>query len=462
MRRTLGGRLARTLGVTAALAVAVTALISFGLVRRYAEQNTMRELAAHADAVAREAGAIELGGARPLRRLLAASGDLLALIGPRGGVRAEDDAVIEVAAAIDLTPVLDARRVAGTVRTRDGTFAYVALPTRGPRGVNAGILLARPVGLTRDLWSPVVVRVLVAGALTVAVAVLASLVIARRLSRPVLRVSEATARVAAGDLGHRVPVEGEDEVAGLARRFNSMADALAEAQRREREFLASISHELRTPITAIRGYAEAISDGAVREGQGIEEALAVIRTEATRLERLVEDVVDLARLGAREFRLSPVQVDLAQTLRDAVRAGAPRASDAGVSLVADAADGLVVTTDPGRVRQIVENLVENAIRVTPAGGAVRVAGRRDVAGVVVEVSDTGPGIAETDLPHVFERSYLWRVSRGVREVGTGLGLAIVRELATALGGRIEVASRPGEGSTFRLHLPARAPAPASA
>jgi signal transduction histidine kinase len=460
--RTLRGRLARTLGLTAGVSVAVTALIAFGLVRRYADQSTMRELAAHADAVAREASSIELGKAPALRRLLASSGDLIGLVGPRGAVRSEDPDVLGVAAAVDLAPMLAGRRIQGTVRTGAGTFAYVALPARGPRGLNAGILLARPVGLARDVWAPVVLRVLLAGGLAVAAAVFVSGFVARAFTRPVRRVSDATADVAAGDLSQRVPVEGDDEIAELARRFNAMADALGEARRREHEFLASVSHELRTPITAIRGYAEAIADGAARQGEEMDDAVAVIRDEASRLERLVQDVIDLARLGAREFRLHPVEVDLAPTLRDAVKAHAPRAADAGVDLGVDVRDGLVATTDPGRVRQILENLLENALRVTPDGGAVRVAGAPERSGVSLEVSDTGPGINPADLPHVFERSYLWGVSRGVREVGTGLGLAIVRELATALGGRLEVRSDPGRGTTFRLILPARAPQPVNA
>src|SRR5207253_1100173 len=199
--------------------------------------------------------------------------------------------------------------------------------------------------------------------------------------------------LAAGDLAHRVPVEGDDEVADLARQFNDMAGALAEARRREHEFLANVSHELRTPLTAIRGYVEALGDGAV--------AGEAARADAVRV------------IG-----------------------------------------GMTVVTDPLRVRQILSNLVDNALRVTPAGGTVRVGRRRNGDELVVEVADTGPGISAEDLPHVFERSYLWGKSQKVLPVGTGLGLAIVRELAVALGGRIEVASEPGRGTAFALHLPA--------
>jgi two-component system sensor histidine kinase BaeS len=309
------------------------------------------------------------------------------------------------------------------------------------------------VSLTRDDFVAVFRRILIAGAFAIGLAILASFLVARRLVLPIRRVADATTKLANGDMTHRVPVEGDGEVAELASGFNSMADSLVEARRREREFLASVSHELRTPLTAIRGYAEAISDGTA-VGQKKEDALGVIQGEADRLERLVEDVMDLARLGAGDLRLDLGEVDLAGTIEDAVTAHGPMADDAGVELLSEVPEDLVVNTDSGRVRQIISNLVENALRVTPAGGRVLVAGIRDTGTVTIAVSDTGPGISADDLPHVFERSYLWSHSRGVREVGTGLGLAIVRELAETLGGRVEAESDGMSGSNFRLHLPA--------
>lgn len=451
MRGSLRGRLARALGVTAALSVAATAVVAYGLVRRAAEQDARDQLNRHADAVARESAALDAGVPATLRRVLRASGDAIAVIGPRGRIGGDDPDATEVANAIDLGALLAGRRLNGKVRTTSGSFVYVAVPISGQRGGNAGVVLSRPVGLVADVWRPILVRLAVAGAAAVAVAVAVSYWLARRMTEPLKRLSDATARLAKGDLSHRVAVEGTDEIAGVAARFNEMADSLAEARRREHEFLASVSHELRTPITAIRGYAEAIGENAVT-GETLNDAVAVIHDEAGRLERLVQDVLDLARLGAKEFRLEPARVDLAATIEEAVRAHQAKAAEGGATLVADADSPLPLTTDAGRVRQIISNLIENALRVTPDGGSVRVAGRTRGSVVVVEVSDTGPGIAAEDLPHVFERSYLWGRSKAVRQVGTGLGLAIVRELATALGGSLGVESEPGRGSTFRLSL----------
>ncbi|MGH2703713.1 MAG: ATP-binding protein [Actinomycetota bacterium] len=454
MGRSLRGRLARTLGLTAALSVAATALITFGLVRRLSEQRALEELGRQADAIALEANDIQPRQLTSLRQLLRASGSLVALVGPAGRVTAAEDSVANVVERIDLSPVLAGRRIEGVVSAERDVYAYVAIPVAGPRGRTAGVVLARPTGVTRAMSRSVLARVGLAAGLAVILAVLASALLSRRLTDPIRRVADATARAAEGDLAHRVPVEGEDEVADLARRFNAMADALLEARRREHEFLASVSHELRTPITAIRGYAEAMAEGVVADGPGRTEALSVISEETARLERLVQDVMDLARLGAGELRLEPAEVDLGDVLREAAKAHAGGAAGAGVSLEAEVGERLVLITDALRVRQIVGNLVENALRVTPAGGRVRVSGRAAPGAVVVEVADTGPGIATRDLPHVFERSYLWGISKGMREVGTGLGLAIVRQLSAALGGSIEVDSVVGKGTTFRLTLPA--------
>jgi two-component system, OmpR family, sensor kinase len=314
------------------------------------------------------------------------------------------------------------------------------------------VVLVRSAGVAREVWRPVLLQLVVIGGAAVALAVAVSTLLAKRLTDPLHRLADASARLAGGDLPQRVEVTGDDELAHLASRFNAMADSLAEARRREHEFLASVSHELRTPITAIRGYAEAIEDGSAK-GASIDDAVRVIQEEASRLERLAQDVVDLARLGAEEFRLEPVDVDLAVTIDEASRAHLARAQQAGVTLTATSEGAMRAVTDPGRVRQIISNLVENALRVTPDGGEVRITGRAREHAIEITVSDTGPGIAPEDLPHVFERSYLWSRSRAVRPVGTGLGLAIVRELADALGGTITVSSEPGRGSAFVLSVP---------
>ncbi len=465
MTRSLRGRLALALGLTAALSLAAAAVITFGLVRRYTDDQATAELARTARAVASEAGDdLVLRPARfgELRRVLIASGNLLATVGPLGRIASENEEARRVALAIDVQTVLSGTTLRGFVEAGGTRYAYVAIPGKiaragAVRPVLAGVVLAKRAG---SGWAPILSRVLIAAGIAALVASLIAALWARRLARPVQHVASATARVAAGDLQTRVPVEGSDELAELAGSFNAMASALDEAQRREGEFLANVSHELRTPLTAIRGYVEALDEGAVHGEKGRAEALAVIKSETARLERLVADVTDLARLGTQEFRLALRDTDLAPVLRDA--ASAHRAGSPGPPVEVSVDGPLPCRTDPDRVRQVIANLVENALRVTPAEGTVRISGLAEGSWILIDVSDTGPGIPAEHLPHVFERAYLRNLSGadaappgdGRLVPGSGLGLAIVRELVRALGGRVDVASEVGRGTTFRVALPA--------
>jgi signal transduction histidine kinase len=268
---------------------------------------------------------------------------------------------------------------------------------------------------------------------------------ARAISRPVVRVAAASRRLAAGEEHRPLPVEGSDELAQLSQSFNEMAAQLAQARETEQAFLLSVSHELKTPLTAIRGYAEGLGEDAVPR----EEAAAVIRREARRLERLVQDLLDLARMNRSSFAVHREEVDLAETARDAARRYETQAGQFRLVLEVDAPTEAPALGDADRVLQVLSNLVENALRCTPAGGRVDVRAR---AGEL-EVTDTGPGLPPEDLPRAFERFFLYRRYGAERAVGTGLGLAIVKDLTEAMGGRVDVRSRPGEGTTFRVSLP---------
>ncbi|HEX3806513.1 MAG TPA: HAMP domain-containing sensor histidine kinase, partial [Gaiellaceae bacterium] len=236
--------------------------------------------------------------------------------------------------------------------------------------------------------------------------------------------------------------EGTSELSALAAAFNQMAEQLAASREAERAFLLSVSHELKTPLTAIRGYAEGLADGAFEA----DEAARTIALEAQRLERLVHDLLDLARMNRSEFSVRAEPVDLAEVAREAVRRHDAKAREFGVELQAGGVESWV-DADEDRLLQVASNLVENALRETPAGGHVGVIARE---GRLI-VSDTGPGIPPDDLPHAFERFYLYDKIGRDRPVGSGLGLAIVRQLTTAMGGNVRVESGPG-GTTFTLVL----------
>ena len=318
------------------------------------------------------------------------------------------------------------------------------------------LVLLRPKSLTRSRWTPYVWGLLIAAAAGGLLAALAAFLLARRISRPVGRVAAAARSLARGTHPEAVPVEGAAELATLAVSFNALADQLRRAQEAERNFLLSVSHELKTPLTAIRGYAEAVEDGAI----DAREAAVIVAQEAARLERLVRDLLDLARMNRTDFSVHNSEIDLAEVAEDAVRRYQQQADAFDVELVLNADGPAPAVADADRVLQVVSNLLENALRLTPAGGEVRVV----AAPGLLRVEDTGPGLEDEDREHAFERFYLHERYGRERPVGSGLGLAIVKELTEAMGGSVHVESRPDELTSFavRLRVPVARRSPASA
>jgi len=353
-----------------------------------------------------------------------------------------------VAPRPDLTPyVPDVNADSDGTTTYDGhreLYAYRTLPSRG-------LLVLRPATVS-GAWHPFLVDLLLAGVAGALVAAVFSLLLARSVARTVGRVAEATQALAADGRAEPVPESGPAEIASLARAFNDMAEQLARSRESERNFLLSVSHELKTPLTAIRGYAEGLAEGAFAP----DDAARTILVEARRLERLVRDLLDLARINRREFSVGGEPVDLADVVREAVARHESSARTFGVELVADTEESWV-EADPDRVLQIASNLIENALRETPRGGTVNV--RSEPRRLVV--ADTGPGLEPDDLARAFDRFFLYDKYGRERPVGSGLGLAIVKQLAVAMGGSVRVESEPGAGAVFTLELPrSRSPEPA--
>ncbi len=311
-------------------------------------------------------------------------------------------------------------------------------------GAKKPFILLRAKGVTNTRGTPYVYSLLVAALVGGALAALVAFLLARRIARPVHRVAQASRSLARGEHPDPVPVEGAAELVTLATAFNDLASQLARAQAAERSFLLSVSHELKTPLTAIRGYAEAVQDGAIEP----REAAATVAAEAARLERLVHDLLDLARMNRTDFSVHQSEIDLAEVAEDAVRRYQPQADAFGVGLSAVSDGSAPAIGDADRVLQVVSNLVENALRLTPQGGEVRVA----TAPGLLRVEDTGPGLEDSDRDRAFERFYLHERYGRERSVGTGLGLAIVKELTEAMGGTVSVESEPGLRTTFTIRL----------
>jgi signal transduction histidine kinase len=307
------------------------------------------------------------------------------------------------------------------------------------------LILLRTASSVRSDSRPFWVALAAAGALGCLLAAAVAAALARSIARPVVRVARASSRLAAGQSPEPIPVSGSRELRALAESFNTMAEQLRHAREAERSFLLSISHELKTPLTAIRGYAEALEEGVLTS----EHAVKVIRTEAERLERLIADLLHLARLDRQRFDIRPATVDLAEIARESATRHAARARELGVELDLQQTSPALAVADPDRLLQAVSNLVENALRCTPPGGTVTLA----AAAGRLAVTDTGPGIDAEDIPHAFERFFLYRRYNGHRQVGTGLGLSLVRELTQAMGGDVEVESPPGAGTAFTIRLP---------
>ncbi len=290
------------------------------------------------------------------------------------------------------------------------------------------------------------------------IALLLSLVLAFVLARWVadpLQQVMAAARTMPADAARPVSEGGPREVRELTRAFNAMMARVQAGQKSQREFVANVSHELKTPLTSIQGFAQAILDGTADTPEARHQAAQVIYNEAGRMHRMALDLLDLARLDTDTADLKKSALDMAALLNGVAEKLSPMASGAGVALKLVLASNLpILMGDGDRLAQVFINLVDNALKFTPRDGTVTIRAVRDKAEVQVAVSDTGQGIPAEALPHIFDRFYQADSSRaGGDQHGAGLGLAIVREIVAAHGGRISVRSSPGRGTAFIVHLP---------
>ncbi|WP_405465474.1 sensor histidine kinase [Streptomyces anulatus] len=309
-----------------------------------------------------------------------------------------------------------------------------------------------------DLSPANTARIAGAAALVLALTVGASVFAGARLVRPLHALTGAAQRMRDGEQPESVPVSGDDEVGRLATAFNDMSAHRARLEEQRKAMVSDVAHELRTPLSNIRGWLEAAQDGLADPDPAFVSSLL---EEAVLLQHIIDDLQDLAAADAGVLRLHPESVEIRELLSQVAAAHQARAENAGVTLAVTAtAPGRALRADPVRLRQAVGNLVSNAVRHTPEGGRVTLRAYAHEEGdgtVLVEVADTGSGIPPEDLPHVFDRFWRAEKSRSRRTGGSGLGLAIVRKLVEAHGGTVDATSVEGEGSTFVLRLPGTTP-----
>lgn len=440
------GSLAFRIGVVTVLvalvSVLIAALVSLGLVHGAAQTEQRRQLAHEAELVA---GLAPRRVAPRVRVGLAATGTRLVQIGPNGVARGG----ITLPTS-DVNALLAGRQIS-RVETIAGQRVLVEGRTLSSGGA---IALVQVVRFAPDVVGDFFRRELLASLIGLVVAGVAGVLVARWLARPLQHAAAGARRLAAGERSVRIEPAGPAEVAGVADAVNTLAGELAVSEARQRDFLLSVSHELRTPLTAITGFAEALADGVTTQ-EDVPRVGGVMLGEARRLERLIGDLLDLARLEAADFPIQPVRVDLRGVVRESAGVWAARCNAVGVRFsVEEPPTPLPAMTDPTRVRQIIDGLAENALRVTPAGAPIVLAARAEPGSVVIEIRDGGPGLSQQDFAEAFGRGVLYQRYRGVRRVGTGLGLAIVAGLASRLGGRASAGPAREGGACFAIRLPA--------
>jgi two-component system sensor histidine kinase BaeS len=454
--RSLAQRISLLAVAVAVITALLAGVLAVNLVQRGntdAARNTLRQLAGVAQATANSganASAAENRARDQLRVLKIQS----AAISKAGRVATASPLMRSVLTGQDVAAVLAGKPVSAQRRVAGQLVLLEARPTNA-----GGIALAQRRADATAASNQAVRRIIWALLIAVGIAIVLGLAVAVRISRPLRRTAQAAHALAAGHRDVAVQPEGPAEVVEVGQAVNTLAAALSHSEARQREFLLSVSHDLRTPLTAITGYAESLADGVVPPEQAAGVG-AVMLTEAQRLNRLVADLLDLARLNAQEFRIDLATVDLAQLAQAAGQVWRDRCAAAGVRFELELGAGpLLLHTDAARIRQIADGLLENALRVTPAAAPIILAVRAEHAPDgrsfgVLEVRDGGPGLAEQDLAVAFQRSVLYERYRGLRQVGTGLGLAIVDGLVRRLGGTVAAGHAPEGGARFTVWLPA--------
>lgn len=293
-----------------------------------------------------------------------------------------------------------------------------------------------------------------AGLLAFLVAIIFAFVIAGSVARPLQNMAAAAEAIAQGNYDQQLPPQGPEEVQRVAASFNSMAAQVKLSRQAQQDFVANVSHDLKTPITSIRGWSQALLDGTAVSPSEQQQAAGIINKEAERMARMVGQLLDLARIESGQLKLAREPVDLAQVLADVQQNLALRAQEQQIHLTLDTAPVPPVPGDHDRLVQVFSNLVDNALAHTPDGGRihlqVRPHGDKAVEGIV---QDTGRGIPPEELSRIFERFYQVDKARSSERRGSGLGLAIVQELVAAHNGRIQARSQAGEGTIFIVRLP---------
>ncbi len=329
-------------------------------------------------------------------------------------------------------------------------------PTGVPsRDLESTLVIAVPAADVNAAWAQLLPRFAIAGGIAALFAVVVATVLSARITRPIVAMTSASEAMAEGDYDQRIGVDGDDEVAALAGAFNQMAAQVSRSSRAMKQLLGNVSHELKTPLTSIQGFSQALVDDVSTDEEERKQLAGVIQQEAESMRVLVDDLLYLSSLESGELPLTLDDVDFDSLVRSGIQRLSFKAQDEGVT-VRHEADGGPLMGDGRRLEQVVANLLENATRFSPTGSEVSLRTSTDGETVSLVVHNRGEPIPADDLPHVFDRFYQVDPARS-GAAHTGLGLAIVHELVNAHGGTVEVNSTAGEGTTFVVRLPRHGP-----
>ncbi len=436
------------LAVAGVVAV-VGGVISARLVVSTARSVTQQTLADQADVVAGQLSDSRIG-LRKVVEVLRGQGVAVVQVRPNGNVLSGDATAERAARQAGLLTTTAAEHQA--VQLGDRTLLVELRPVED----KGAIALVRESETAKGTGRRLIGNIAFALGIGLLVAAVAGLFLARLLARPLRRTAAVAFSMSHGRRDLRAPTDGPREVSAVAASVNELADALHRSESRQRDFLLSVSHELRTPLTAVKGFAESLADGVVT-GDAVAGAGRTIEQEADRLDRLVSDLLDLARLGADDFRLDLVRMDLAALVADTAAVWSTRCAAAGIRFTVESVERATATADPRRLRQVLDGLAENALRATPAGRPMVLALTTDPGAAVLQVRDGGPGLAPEEYAIAFERGVLNSRYSGSRPVGTGIGLALVHGLVTRMGGTITAGPAPEGGAAFTVRLPTGEP-----
>lgn len=446
-RRPLGlvGRISLLVAVACGITAVLGLIVAITLIRPASESSAQTNLARLADVSARQSD--QLGQAR-VRETLQAIRIQSATVDSGGQVRTGSSLARGALTSGRIQTLLGGNPVSATIVVGDQTLLLEARPTN-----IGGIALVQRRSDATAGATAAIERMFWALVVATAIAVTIGALSTRRLVQPLRRTAAAAHALAGGRRDVAVVLEGPPEIAEVASALNALNTALGRSEGRQRDFLLSVSHDLRTPLTAIMGYAESLQTGVVPPAQAPEVATA-ISSESARLNRMIADLLSLARLGDADFSLEVGPVDLTSLLGAAAVVWSARCARAGLRFSAESPPFAVITvTDAARLRQLLDGLLENAVRVTPSGAPIVLALRPEPGAAVIDVRDGGPGLQPEDLPVAFDRGVLHQRYRGRRAVGTGLGLAIVKALADRLGATVEAGRSPEGGAMFTVRLP---------